>query len=804
MSGWLLVMSGATCAAAQITLVTKGQPAASIVLAAEPTRAASFAARELQYHLKLITGAELPIVSDTVPVSGVRLLVGESAATAAAGLKSADFLPQEYLVRVQPETIILIGRDAADRGKMDYTDPATFPGVFAEQATAYAVYDFLERCCGVRWYLPTELGLVCPKTATLRVKSTEIRRAPAVKTRYDLMAYQIPADLCGDSIRSEKVTPVLPWREQMLWYHRHRVGGDAYGANHSFYGYYDRFWKKNPANEKGFEAAHPDWFAQGYPTAERPPQMCFTNEGFIQQVIQDARDYFDGKGKKPGAQADGDYFALVPMDTNEWCKCANCQALLKPEAVRGKGQFSNDRASNYVFRFVNRVAREVGKTHPGKYLAAIAYAEYCYPPEGESVAPNVSVTMCLHARFVYAKTTKENDRAVFSSWADESKARRKFLYFYYCFPALVAVQQQFRCFPGFFAHDLVRQLQDYIPNGVRGITYEPSYLADERRSVLMDQLEFYLTWKLADDPTLDGKALIDEFFRLYYGAAAKLMQAFYERAEAIYGDPANYPPNPGHQSEEMAWGWLGTAPRMQELGLLMRKAQAAARTDVEKQRVALFEKGIWQYMLAGHNLYTSRQAKVAAVKTPLPVPRVKPPTAAAGDWQNLDWSKGAVLGQWMTLQGGLTPREIEGRVLHDGNCLYLQLEEKTDPVRLLCRDNLIWNEDDWEIFVAPAAGQPRRQLGINAKGATQALSPGDPQRAWDSGATIVSDTGKPDRWRVRVAIPFAKLLPGGVKPGDTLYLNVVRATAARQVLIWVPTFAGTFDVSVMGKITLEP
>jgi len=47
-----------------LTLVQDGQPTAAIVLAAEPTRAAQFAAAELQYHLRKMTGATVPMVTD--------------------------------------------------------------------------------------------------------------------------------------------------------------------------------------------------------------------------------------------------------------------------------------------------------------------------------------------------------------------------------------------------------------------------------------------------------------------------------------------------------------------------------------------------------------------------------------------------------------------------------------------------------------------------------------------------------------------------------------------------------------------
>ena len=55
------------------------------------------------------------------------------------------------------------------------------------------------------------------------------------------------------------------------------------------------------------------------------------------------------------------------------------------------------------------------------------------------------------------------------------------------------------------------------------------------------QLETYIAHKLADDPTQDSTQMINEFFTLYYGAAAVPMREFYRLIEdaawekSIYG-----------------------------------------------------------------------------------------------------------------------------------------------------------------------------------------------------------------------------------------------------------------------------
>ncbi|MBT7299176.1 MAG: hypothetical protein HN849_06680, partial [Victivallales bacterium] len=124
----VLMMTNANTA--PMELVLNRVPKATVVLAADPTPAASMAARELQEHVRLITGAELPIVRDGASVDGIRILVGESKATRALGLRSNDFASQEYLIRATGRTLVLMGRDEPAKVPAKGPDPATAEGRF--------------------------------------------------------------------------------------------------------------------------------------------------------------------------------------------------------------------------------------------------------------------------------------------------------------------------------------------------------------------------------------------------------------------------------------------------------------------------------------------------------------------------------------------------------------------------------------------------------------------------------------------------------------------------------------------------
>jgi hypothetical protein len=602
-------LQGSTCAAAT-TLVRDGQPLAVIVTAQSPTPAAQLAALELQHHIQKITGAVLPIKAAGDAASGqfeTHVLVGESQATRRLDLKGEDFQPQEYLIRVRGDTIVLMGRDWEDteanrkevgcdthlrplawwRKKIDYAEVVggrgagqeviELPGVLDDQGTCYATYDFLERFCDVRWYGPTPLNVVIPTKKTLVVPSAEIRRTPSLLHRHGH----------GGSWPIIKAQWNNPTDAQMqLFYRRLRFGGERWAGNHSFSSYQDRFLRKNPDHPELWERRQPDFFAVGWENEGHWRQLCLTNPGLVQQVAHDARDFFDGQGVKGKQPAAGDYFAVVPADSNHWCKCARCQAALAPGKARHiPHTFGTGEASDYVFGFVNAVAKELRKTHPDKYIAALAYHVYSYPPTFK-IEPNVAVAPCVQTCYGYQKGTFANDAAFYSQWI-AARPRRIHVWNYFHHPMEPAIIQGWKCFPCFMPDVISEWVKRYHRDGVRGF-----FLCG-----IPQQLDYYLYMQTALSVDTDCEKLVDEFFSRYFGAAAEPMQTFYSRISAINREEGVLGTTP-----KTSWGRLGTEPRMAELGKLMEQAAASAATDVEQRRVATWKKGVWDYMLEGRKL----------------------------------------------------------------------------------------------------------------------------------------------------------------------------------------------------------
>ena len=832
--------------AADLVLVKDRTPAATIVLDAKPTRVAQLAAFELQHHVERITRAKLAIVTGEAKAKGVRILIGESKATRALGLKNADFKAQEYLVRLLPDAVVLIGRDKPDRGKVVY-DPSkparyeSWPDYYDPQGSLQATYDFLEKFCGVRWLNPTETGTSFQPRASLTVRGAEIRRVPTFRNRnalggnlaaaYDQVNCFWPPNTPQFKRYEAAAHPELHKRfpnsyQYMLakrdwnglFLRRMRAGGEKCFSNHSLYGYYDRFWApcKNAVHAKHFEKRRPELFAKGYAKESLPPQLCYTSKALVRQVAQDARDYFDQDGYRyevcairPGPIWGKNYFSVEPMDNAAFCLCEECKKWYPPkEGARRNPFFGHGRNSDYKFNFVNRVAKEVRKTHPDKYIVTLAYGATLVHPKRVQLEPNVAVFFCFDCnRMVYATAAYEFEIQCLRDWVAKEPNRPMYLWLYYTFPNEVAANGQWFCFPGFFAHKIGEQMKLFHKLGLRGM-FHCGY---------GQEVEAYVTYKLMDDVTRDVDTLLEEYFGGVYGPAADPLKKFYLLVEETYCNPKNYPPRYiNHQSKIIAWDHLGTASRMATLTkyvLAARAAVAAKGTEAHKRNLDLFEKAVWSYMLAG------RAHHVAHQRAPIPALVAARVPDAGGEPNKVDWSQAAALrdprlpDHWY--DRGLdkpSARKFSGRIAHDGTYLYLQL---TDPCKTakLTTSSGVFCYDDWEIFFAAQRAQPYRQYAVGPTGLFVALSHGEVN--WrmnvplgDHGVRTRCDTSAPDKWVARLAFPLSRFVPGGVKPGGKVYMNVTRVSGPPiagkgpyGIDSWV-SFCSVHDVDRLAEVRL--
>lgn len=600
----------------KIVLVRDGAPSSSIVISQTATPAATLAALELQTCIREISGAIIPVVKDDKDVPGTRILVGESNFTRALGVTATSLKPLEYLIDFRPDTVILLGHDAKDSSgrTIDYSKAisdsgakehmVTLPGMYDNQGSLRATYDFLERFCGVRFYGPKAFMVHFPKKDDLAVQGKRIQRAPAIKYTNGLcndqhggLSWPLQKNMY-DNACSEEV---------LLFARRLRTGGENWYVNHTFehLNYKDRFLKENPKRPELFEGYRPEFFP---PKGSPSHQLCYSSEALAKQVAKDAADFFDNKlgRKQHGLDAfvgKSSIFPVVPLDCGNYCTCEKCSAAL----ARGKGKrtapFNSGETSYYVFNFVNMVARELAKTHPDKYAGALAYEQYYWKPEGLEIEPNVAVAPCVVVCNWWHNDTRENEMKWYKEWVKDHKRRGAPLYLwnYYHHPEEIGVMSGHKVFPHFSAHHIAELAKIYAGDDVRGV-----FLCGWGEG-----LDFYITMKFFDDPTLDPDDVLNEFFAKFFGAAAEPMKKFYALIEKTGTDPKSYPQD-RPLGQDVFWDVLGTRARLEQLQEYIDEANKLARTDLEKRRVAVWDKGVMQYMREGHSEYQKLRAKITA------------------------------------------------------------------------------------------------------------------------------------------------------------------------------------------------
>ncbi|MEQ9070760.1 MAG: DUF4838 domain-containing protein, partial [Gimesia chilikensis] len=228
---------------------------------------------------------------------------------------------------------------------------------FDERGSFNAVCGYL-RGLGVRWYLPGELGEVIPRLNTIPLPVID----ETVQPDFSLRTINFRLGVYG--------------RDAAMWAMRLGVR-QPYGrqAAHGL----DHMTHNTETLEK-----HTEWFGiycgiRDTQPGKRLNQLCYSNEELFQQTVRYVRAQFD--------HFDMDVVSVMPPDGyTAICQCELCAGKDTPD--RGyRGAFSD-----YVWEFVNRVAREVRKTHPDRKISNCAYGTYTQPPEKiDRLEPNVQV-----------------------------------------------------------------------------------------------------------------------------------------------------------------------------------------------------------------------------------------------------------------------------------------------------------------------------------------------------------------------------------------------------------------------------
>jgi hypothetical protein len=446
------------------TLAADGKTRYVIALADGAIPAEQTAARELQEHLSLVTGAEFPIRAEGEGAPSPRIVVGPGALFRQA-------FPHVDLAALKHDGIVMktVGDDIYLAGGRP-------------RGTLYAVYTFLEDVVGCRWWSATEA--FAPRKPTLETPALDKTYVP--KLQYREAFYRGAFD--GVFAARLKCNG-----------HFERVPPE-YGGHYRVLGWCHTFYQLLPP-ETHFQP-HPDWYSEinGKRTADGA-QLCLANDEMRAEFTRVALEWLR---KDPDA-------GMISISQNDWggrCQCERCRAAEEAEGS----------PSGPLIQFVNAVAAEIEKEFPDVLVETLAYQYTRRPPADVRPRRNVIIRLCsIECSFSQPLGTGEQNesfRSDIEAWSQVAPQLyvwdyvTNFANYILPHPNLRVLAPNIRLFVDHKCIGLFEQ-------GDSGCSCSD-----------FPELRAWLLAHLMWDPSLDEGALAREFLEGYYGAAAPALQAY--------------------------------------------------------------------------------------------------------------------------------------------------------------------------------------------------------------------------------------------------------------------------------------
>ena len=438
-----------------------------IVIPDRATTSERTAAMELSLYLGKVTGERLLVVEESNHSADRKgLFVGKCEYTQKTGRVDYDKLGLEglHIFATDDGNLVLTG----DR-----------------RGVLYAVYEFLERYAGCRWF--AEECFVIPQLDELRMPMVDYSYIPPLEYR----------DIDYKCIYSE---PRLVVANRLNGFFVHRCIKSEWGGAYHYKGFVHTFNQLVPPEVYGKD--HPEYFSEinGKRVTKGRTQLCLTNPDVLKIVTAEVRRRFRDSPD-----------AIVSISQNDWrfyCECKNCSELAEKEGSQ----------SGPLIHFVNAVARAVRKDFPNSIVDTLAYTYTRKPPKYVKAEPNVVIRLCtIECCFAHSFESDPFNASFLKDLKEWERCCSRLHIWDYVI--------NYRCmmapYPNF--HTIGPNLRYLTKHSVTGIYEEANYLC---RGGELEHLRAYITARIMWDPEYDVEKGIVEFTDAYYGKAAPMIRQY--------------------------------------------------------------------------------------------------------------------------------------------------------------------------------------------------------------------------------------------------------------------------------------
>jgi outer membrane protein assembly factor BamB len=543
--GWKNALAPKGTPGPTLTLASKKKSDYAIILPANATTMDQKAAALLALHLRQMTNAKLPIVTEGsgAKTGGKVISIGHTALLKKSDPKTfaRDLGDEGYAVSAAGSTLFLVG------GKT--------------RGAIYAVYALLEEDLGFRWYASDGIASI-PKRETLSFKPVLRHFVPPLDVRDPFYYAAFDIDWSLKNKTNTSYAPIPP-----AW------GGST--ANPP--GYFTHTFALLLPPDKYFKE-HPEYFAE-VNGKRQPTQLELTNPEVLRLAIENVKETLR-------ANPDAKIISVSPNDGRGYSESAASRAIDEAEATVPGSK------SGTLLKFVNAVAEAIEPEFPNVKVSTLAYLDTFMPPKTIRPRKNVIIHLATdsHAwKYQFCFTTESHDfQTALKAWhaigADIHiwDYTTSFVHYMVPMPNMPVVTDNIRF---------------YIAHGAKGVMLQGAYQSPGGDRAPMRS---WVWAKQLWNPELDTRALMRDFVFGYYGKAAQPMWDYnmmlWQMWQIAHATPHKHDgtkpvPNPLLINDAPCSAppdWILLSPQyIEQSTQLFAQAEKLATDDITRRRVQL-------------------------------------------------------------------------------------------------------------------------------------------------------------------------------------------------------------------------
>ncbi len=429
--------------------------------------------------------------------------------------------------------------------------------------TEWAVYDILEKFARCRWYAPgpdwyrekedgvTGLFHIIPKASSVRIPADlNILENPSYKMRWMMCdAVQEFRLRYRDKFHHNLINPFIPSFPSSLQMPDVETAKDptrraAYYVDsyNKFFGdyvkvdpppaptddgtikdagkfanYYAEYYRKQyPQFYDKWSQAHLDYFPE-INGKRTPPNIANTSD--FQPCIGSPK-VFEAlvKAASEAFQAGEGTYSIGMNDSNKYCECTLCQAMV-PDELKNKMPDKNQRIAYSFFVFYNKLAEKLSSKFPDKRLGCLAYAVL------SSLPPGLVKLHPMIVPYLTRDSAQLFDRNEVGEFAELVERWGKMSYqmgiYEYVYGAGFVI-------PRLYNRYILKNIAERYNIGVDGFYGESS------PNWALDGIKYWMISKMLWNNKLDPKELERDYLENCFGPVAGTMQKYFDFLEEAW------------------------------------------------------------------------------------------------------------------------------------------------------------------------------------------------------------------------------------------------------------------------------